>query len=84
MSQTISETTGQLHISNEVPALLERIDEITPMLMPRPKRMRHLAVSPTLQHSLCTMLAFSGSASPPRSSAVMKRHRGKSSKSSKS
>lgn len=33
MSQTISETTGQLHISNEVPALLERIDEITPMLM---------------------------------------------------
>lgn len=39
MSQTISETTGQLHISNEVPALLERIDEITPMLMPRPKRM---------------------------------------------
>lgn len=33
MSQTISETTNQLHVSGEVPALLERIEEITPLLM---------------------------------------------------
>src|SRR6185312_6839505 len=33
MSQTISETTSQLHVSGEVPALLERIEEITPLLM---------------------------------------------------
>jgi indole-3-acetate monooxygenase len=33
VSQTVSETTGQLHVSTEVPALLERIEEITPLLM---------------------------------------------------
>ncbi|MET1154376.1 acyl-CoA dehydrogenase family protein [Arthrobacter sp.] len=33
MSQTISETVGQLNISDEVPALLERIEDISPLLM---------------------------------------------------
>ncbi|AUI51503.1 acyl-CoA dehydrogenase family protein [Arthrobacter crystallopoietes] len=33
MSQTITETTGQLHVSSEHSELLERIEEITPLLM---------------------------------------------------
>lgn len=33
MSQTISETVGQLNVSDEVPALLERIEDISPLLM---------------------------------------------------
>jgi indole-3-acetate monooxygenase len=33
MSQTITEAAGRLHVSEEVPALLARIEEITPLLM---------------------------------------------------
>jgi len=32
MSQTLLESTGRLHVSDDVPALLARIDEITPLL----------------------------------------------------
>ncbi|GAA3686966.1 acyl-CoA dehydrogenase family protein [Arthrobacter ginkgonis] len=32
MSQTLTETAGRLHVSGEVPALLERLAEITPLL----------------------------------------------------
>ena len=32
MSQTLLESTERLHVSADVPALLARIDEITPLL----------------------------------------------------